>query len=92
MFSKTKIGTIVWIQLAKASHAVFIIAKTMNPVKMIALGNSKWTLMIAHARFVYKVILPAYIFYFRPIANQDARASPMNALILQLRQSPPPPL
>ena len=47
-----KIGISAWIQMAKVWDAVFMIAGTMNGVKLTAFGNSKSTLMIAPVRFV----------------------------------------
>ena len=41
--------------MVKALHAVFIIARMMNHVKLTALGNSKSKLTIAHVRFVANV-------------------------------------
>ena len=39
-------------KMGNALHSVFILAKTMNRVKLIAFSNSKWKLMTALVRFI----------------------------------------
>ena len=52
MSPRTKIGTIVWTRMVKAWHAAFTIAKMTNRVRLTALDNLKWKLVIVLARLV----------------------------------------